>query len=94
MLICLETMSVIEKYAKNGSKHENEPNWAGSRVQAKLHSRFGELEEKLGNTNHLHTHLVAAVISTPAPSRTAPDLLKLYSTDSKAFEVVLAPNMH
>ncbi|KAD3640992.1 hypothetical protein E3N88_30215 [Mikania micrantha] len=27
-------MLVIEKYAKNGSKHENGPNWAGSRVQA------------------------------------------------------------
>ncbi|KAD5803030.1 hypothetical protein E3N88_14390 [Mikania micrantha] len=34
MSICRETMLVIEKYAKNGPKHENGPNWAWPRVQA------------------------------------------------------------
>ncbi|KAD3337621.1 hypothetical protein E3N88_33141 [Mikania micrantha] len=73
MSICRETILVIEKYAKNGSKHENGPNWAGSRVQAvrltrgSLPRRYARMRrERLSSvcpapdfttTTPYHTHL-------------------------------------
>ncbi|KAD2805620.1 hypothetical protein E3N88_38997 [Mikania micrantha] len=55
-------MLVIEKYAKNGSKHENGPNWAGSRVQAVRLTR-GSLTRRYARMRRDASHLAASRVT-------------------------------
>ncbi|KAD5803537.1 hypothetical protein E3N88_14897 [Mikania micrantha] len=55
-------MLVIEKYAKNGSKHENGPNWAGSRVQAVRLTR-GFLPRRYARMRRDASHLAASRVT-------------------------------
>ncbi|KAD4888098.1 hypothetical protein E3N88_20171 [Mikania micrantha] len=55
-------MLVTEKYAKNGSKHENGPNWAGSRVQAVRLTR-GSLPRRYARMRRDASHLAASRVT-------------------------------
>ncbi|KAD6454419.1 hypothetical protein E3N88_09125 [Mikania micrantha] len=67
MFICLKTKIVIEKYAKNGPKHENGPNWAGSKVQAVPLTRCSTPGDAREAGKRLGCRLVRAVRQTLVP---------------------------
>ncbi|KAD4982689.1 hypothetical protein E3N88_19360 [Mikania micrantha] len=88
MSICRETILVIEKYAKNGSKHENGPNWAGSRVQALRLTRRSPLR-RYARMRRDASH--------PAASRVTPDIdgtrqaIRLGLGSSRKAHKILSP---